>query len=109
MQAGTKTPAKPAAPTEEQIEQYLIEEEELPPRGIGFHWYQLLTHALLHADIMHLAGNLLFLLVFGMRVNELIGNVAAAIVYLAGASFVTGTTIVVDGGRLLQSGGRAVA
>jgi pteridine reductase len=36
-------------------------------------------------------------------------DVAAAILYLAGASFVTGTTIVVDGGRLLQSGGRAVA
>ena len=37
------------------------------------------------------------------------GDVAAAIVYLAGASFVTGTTIVVDGGKLLQTGGRAVA
>jgi NAD(P)-dependent dehydrogenase (short-subunit alcohol dehydrogenase family) len=36
-------------------------------------------------------------------------DVAAAIIYLAGASFVTGTTIVVDGGRLLQTGGRAVA
>jgi pteridine reductase len=36
-------------------------------------------------------------------------DVAGAIVYLAGATFVTGTTIVVDGGRLLQSGssGRA--
>jgi pteridine reductase len=32
-------------------------------------------------------------------------DVAAAIVYLAGAEFVTGTTVVVDGGRLLQSGG----
>ena len=31
-------------------------------------------------------------------------DVAAAIVYLAGASFVTGTTLVVDGGRLLQTG-----
>lgn len=31
-------------------------------------------------------------------------DVAAAILYLAGAPFVTGTTIVVDGGRLLQSG-----
>ncbi len=30
-------------------------------------------------------------------------DVADAIVYLAGAEFVTGTTIVVDGGRLLQS------
>ncbi len=30
-------------------------------------------------------------------------DIADAIVYLAGAKFVTGTTIVVDGGRLLQS------
>ena len=30
-------------------------------------------------------------------------DVAGAILYLAGATFVTGTTIVVDGGRLLQS------
>jgi pteridine reductase len=33
-------------------------------------------------------------------------DVAAAVVYLAEASFVTGTTLVVDGGRLLQSGER---
>ena len=31
-------------------------------------------------------------------------DVAGAILYLAGATFVTGTTIVVDGGRLLQTG-----
>ena len=31
-------------------------------------------------------------------------DVAEAILYLAGAEFVTGTTIVVDGGRLLQTG-----
>ena len=33
-------------------------------------------------------------------------DVAEAILYLAGASFVTGATIAVDGGRLLQSAGR---
>jgi pteridine reductase len=32
-------------------------------------------------------------------------DVAEAILYLAGARFVTGATLVVDGGRLLQSGG----
>ncbi|MGH3073190.1 MAG: SDR family oxidoreductase [Gaiellaceae bacterium] len=32
-------------------------------------------------------------------------DVAEAILYLAGARFVTGTTIAVDGGRLLQTGG----
>jgi len=31
-------------------------------------------------------------------------DVADAVCYLAGAGFVTGTTLVVDGGRLLQSG-----
>jgi len=34
-------------------------------------------------------------------------DVAAAVSYLAGAGFVTGTTLVVDGGRLLQSGRRS--
>jgi pteridine reductase len=34
-------------------------------------------------------------------------DVAGAVSYLAGAGFVTGTTLVVDGGRLLQSGRRA--
>ena len=30
-------------------------------------------------------------------------DVASAVAYLAGATFVTGTTLIVDGGRLLQS------
>lgn len=32
-------------------------------------------------------------------------DVAQAVLYLAGAAYVTGTTLVVDGGRLLKSGG----
>lgn len=57
-------------------------------RGVGFRWYQLLTHAFLHDPgsvlgmLVHLAGNMLFLLVFGTRVNELIGTLKFAIVYL---------------------------
>jgi pteridine reductase len=33
-------------------------------------------------------------------------DVADAVLYLAGASYVTGTTLVVDGGRLAKSGGQ---
>ena len=57
------------------------------PRCGEFHWYQLITHAFLHDTssifnfIMHLSGNLVFMLVFGTRVNALIGNLATAIVY----------------------------
>ena len=46
-----------------------------------FQWYSLLTNAFLHGGIMHLAGNLLFLFIFGLRVNELIGDLKFAIVY----------------------------
>ena len=53
---------------------------EIGPIG-EFHAYQLFTHALLHGGILHLAGNLLFLFVFGSRVNALIGNILTAILY----------------------------
>ncbi|HYE17036.1 MAG TPA: rhomboid family intramembrane serine protease [Tepidisphaeraceae bacterium] len=52
-----------------------------------FEAYQLVTHAFLHDTsslrnlILHLGGNMLFFLVFGSRVNALLGNVAMAILY----------------------------
>jgi membrane associated rhomboid family serine protease len=46
-----------------------------------FHFWQLVTHAFLHGGIMHLAGNMLFLLVLGTRVNALIGQWKTALVY----------------------------
>jgi membrane associated rhomboid family serine protease len=64
-----------------------IRATHIPPPEVGFRWYQLFTSVLLHdpsnvvALVFHLAGNLLFLWVFGMRVNELLGNVKFAIVY----------------------------
>jgi membrane associated rhomboid family serine protease len=56
-------------------------------RNGQYHPYQLLTHAFLHDTssilgfVLHLGGNLLFLLVFGSRVNALLGNIATAIIY----------------------------
>jgi membrane associated rhomboid family serine protease len=47
----------------------------------GYKGMQLLTHGLLHADIFHLLGNMLFLLIFGSRVNALIGNLATLALY----------------------------
>lgn len=43
--------------------------------------WQLLTHAFLHGGLVHLAGNLLFLLVFGSRINAIIGNVMTLVLY----------------------------
>jgi membrane associated rhomboid family serine protease len=59
--------------------------DKLPPefKKLGeFHWYQLLTNAFLHGGIIHLAGNMIFLIVFGNRINALVGQVQAAALYL---------------------------
>jgi membrane associated rhomboid family serine protease len=61
--------------------------EPLLSPQVGFRAHALLTHALLHDGFLHLAGNLLFLLVFGLRVNELIGNTRTAILYPLFAAF----------------------
>lgn len=59
----------------------------LPPE-IGFRPWQMVTHAFLHDPsgiigfIFHFGGNLVFLFVFGMRVNECIGGLRFAIVYI---------------------------
>jgi membrane associated rhomboid family serine protease/pSer/pThr/pTyr-binding forkhead associated (FHA) protein len=43
--------------------------------------HQLVTHAFLHGGILHLVGNLIFLMVFGSRVNALIGNTLTVVLY----------------------------
>jgi membrane associated rhomboid family serine protease len=43
---------------------------------------QLITYAFLHGGPLHLAGNLLFLLIFGSRVCSVIGNVLTPFLYL---------------------------
>ncbi len=58
--------------------------QSLPPdkQCLGhFAGYQLLTCAFVHAGLMHLIGNMIFLLVFGTRINALIGNIAMAVLY----------------------------
>ena len=52
-------------------------------RKLGeFHYSQLLTNTFLHGGILHIAGNMIFLLVFGNRINALIGQWKSAAVYL---------------------------
>jgi membrane associated rhomboid family serine protease len=70
-----------AAALDQMEEMVQAEAREAFPPGVEFRWYQLFTAALLHGGIIHLASNLVFLLVFGLRVNELIGNLKMAVVY----------------------------
>ncbi|MGE3181026.1 MAG: rhomboid family intramembrane serine protease [Phycisphaerae bacterium] len=52
----------------EEIESYIA----TMPQG-EFRWYQPFTAALLHGDIFHLLGNLIFLFAFGAAVNKALG------------------------------------
>jgi membrane associated rhomboid family serine protease len=46
-------------------------------------WITLFTSLFLHASPLHLAGNMLFLWIFGDNVEEVLGHVRYVIVYLA--------------------------
>ena len=46
--------------------------------------YQFFSYQFLHADLGHLAGNMLFLWVFGNPVNGTFGHVPYLLFYLAG-------------------------
>ncbi|MGB2986893.1 MAG: rhomboid family intramembrane serine protease [Phycisphaerae bacterium] len=61
-------------------------------RHLVFHaeqpaFYQFFTYQFLHADIMHLLGNMLFLWVFGNSVNVKMGDGPYLLFYLAGGVF----------------------
>ncbi len=50
-------------------------------------FYQFFTYQFLHADALHLLGNMLFLWVFGNSVNAKMGDVPYLLFYLAGGVF----------------------
>lgn len=54
--------------------------------GGDFHWYSLWTSAFLHAGLLHLLGNMLFLWVFGPGVEDRLGHVGFTVLYAAGAA-----------------------
>lgn len=49
------------------------------------HWYTYVTSAFLHADFLHIVGNMLFLFVFGPNVEDRFGRVGFGVFYLLGA------------------------
>lgn len=49
----------------------------------GSHLHGLLTHMFLHAGIMHLGGNMLFLWIFGDNLEDQMGHFGFALFYLA--------------------------
>ena len=51
------------------------------------HLYQFISYAFLHADWMHLLGNMLFLYIFGNNVNDKLGHLGYLLFYLGSGVF----------------------
>ncbi|MEX0886178.1 MAG: rhomboid family intramembrane serine protease [Phycisphaeraceae bacterium] len=73
--------------------------------------YQLISYQFLHGDWMHLAGNMLFLYVFGNSVEDRLGRVGYALFYLAGGAFAAAghMLFVAGGGPVLGASGSVAA
>jgi len=60
------------------------EEEVIPQAAVPFPvWFTLLTSVFMHGGLAHLAGNMLYLWIFGDNVEEVLGHVRYLLVYLA--------------------------
>lgn len=62
----------------------------------GFWLHGLVTHMFLHAGLMHIAGNMLFLWVFGDNMEEQLGHFGFALFYLAGGLAAAAAQILAD-------------
>ncbi|MDT1063241.1 rhomboid family intramembrane serine protease [Paracoccus sp. CPCC 101403] len=62
----------------------------------GFWMWGLITHMFLHAGIMHIAGNMLFLWVFGDNLEDQMGPVGFLVFYLACGLAAAGGQVLAD-------------
>lgn len=58
------------------------------------HWWMWLTHMFMHAGILHLGFNMIFLFLFGCCVEDMVGRLRFCLMYLAGG--VIATLIFID-------------
>jgi membrane associated rhomboid family serine protease len=59
-------------------------EQEIPQGPVPFPvWFTLFTSIFMHGGLAHLAGNMLYLWIFGDNVEEVLGHVRYLLVYLA--------------------------
>src|SRR5437762_9195222 len=91
----------------------LMSDEELKRRFMLYplhpRLYQFFTYQFLHADPMHIIGNMLFLYIFGNNVCDKMGNFGYLGFYLAGGVFAGITQILTSRGAALGASGSIAA
>src|SRR5688572_23694065 len=71
--------------------------------------FQFFTYSLLHADVLHLASNMLFLYIFGNNVNDKVGHIGYAAFYLAGGILSGIGYVLTSGGYVIGASGAVSA
>ncbi|MEM5802116.1 MAG: rhomboid family intramembrane serine protease [Candidatus Aenigmatarchaeota archaeon] len=66
---------------------FLIEELSLKADKLLYQPYRILTFQFLHKDLLHIAGNMLFLLAIGLRIEEKIGSIKFFLIFIFSGIF----------------------
>jgi len=93
----------PQAPDQSAFTRYLILNPAHP------RIWQYVTSAFLHANWLHIIGNMLFLYIFGNNINDRMGNLGYLGFYLAGAVISGVGYVVIDGRSSVLGASGAVA
>lgn len=83
--------------------------EQFAVGGAKFTWYTLWTSAFLHAGLLHLLGNMLVLWVFGPNIEDRLGHVGMAVLYLAGAAASGGAHALLESAPAIGASGAVAA
>jgi membrane associated rhomboid family serine protease len=68
-------------------------------------WWTFITYAFLHGGFWHLAGNILFLWVFGPNIEDRFGRLGYLVFYLAGGVVAAGLHAAMSGAPILGASG----
>lgn len=74
-----------------------------------FRIWQPITHAFLHADFLHILGNMLVLWTFGPNVEDRLGRVKFTVFYIAGGFAAAGLQMLLSPGPMLGASGAVAA
>lgn len=86
-------------PDAQALERFFVTWGLVPARiSAGIAWHGVVTSMFLHGGWMHLAGNMLFLWIFGDNLEDIMGHVRFALFYLACGLAAAALQIVADPG-----------
>jgi len=84
--------------------------EDAPgPADQAPYWLTILTSMFLHGSLLHLAGNMLFLWIFGNNIEDCMGRLAFVVFYLLGGVAALGLQVAMDPNSLIPTVGASGA